>query len=166
MARKAGRAGIRIIDGGSGKKPKPSPDKACPACGAPGGARRCDVCGWGVEEMGPDISASLTDPVSTIIHARMSYSDLRRESKELARKVKSLLDNNRKFSELVEAMEQEIKVLRTEAGKKYVYKYGMGGWRQVGDTDYNKLHLKERVSVEDINAQLREIMRMLKRYEK
>ena len=142
-------------------------DDACPVCGAPGGKLRCGECGWGMEELGAELSTSLDDPVSTIMKARMSFSDMKKNYIRMKEQVDSLARNNKKFSELVEAMEDEIKRLRMEAGRKYVYSYGQGGWRQTDDVDRTKLHMKEsNATLDDINRQLREITRLIERYRK
>lgn len=161
------KTGISLVDESPGRKKKPAKGGKCPVCGSPGGKFGCESCGWGMEELGPDFRDSLKDPVSTIMHARLSYSDMKKENAELKKKTESLLFNNSRFSELVEAMENDIKILKTEAGKKYVYSYGMGGWRRIDDIDRTKLRLKTKgVTVSDINNQLREILRLLRKYEK
>ncbi len=161
------RAGIRIIEEGSGKKAKERKGGKCPVCGADGGKYKCEKCGWSVEELGPDFSTSLKDPFYTFMHARLSYADMKKRSKNLQELVSSLITNNRRFSELVEAMGNEIQRLRVEAGKKYVYRYEQGGWEEIGRAEGGKLHLKKKgITVDDINKQLREIMRLLEKYKK
>lgn len=157
---------IEIVEGDTAKKIKEPVDKACPACGNPGGMIKCSKCDWSVEQMEPDFGGSSRDPVSAIMHARLSFSDIKKENDDLKKKTDPLIANNRKFSELVESMEEEIKRLRTEAGKKYVYRYEQGGWGQINKIDREKLHLKKEVTVDDINRQLNEIMRILKKYKK
>ena len=152
---------------GGGREKKAANGKPCPVCGAPDSLYRCESCGWGVEELDPFLNTSLKSPLSTMFRARQDFSNIKKEIKGLKDKTESLIINNRKLSELVEAMEKEIGLLRTDAGKKYVYRYEMGGWRQSGDIDAKKLHLdKKNVTVGDINSQLREIMRLLKRHKK
>ena len=96
----AKKTGIKLIDE---YKKKPSKKGACPVCGAPGGKYKCEECDWGVEELGKEYSTSLKDPVSTIMEARFNYSALKKERNELDEKVKGLIENNKKLSELVEA---------------------------------------------------------------
>jgi len=161
------RAGIKLIEEGSGKKAKGKKGGKCPVCGAPGGKYKCEKCGWSVEELGPDFSTSLKDPFYTFMHARLSYADMKKRSKNLQELVSSLIANNRRFSELVEAMGNEIQRLRVEAGKKYVYRYEQGGWGEIGRAAGERLHLKKKgITVDDINKQLREIMRLLEKYKK
>jgi hypothetical protein len=160
-------AGIKIIEEVSSKKKPGKKDNACPACGAPGGRFKCKECGWCVEEMGPEYGGSTKDPVSAIMHARMSYTEMKNDIKSMREKFESLILNNKRFSELVEAMEGEVKRLRLEAGKRYVYRYDQGGWGHIDDIDRAKLHIKKKViTVTDINKQLMEIMRLLRKYKK
>ena len=139
----------------------------CPVCGAPGGKERCVECGWSVEELGAVFSDSLKDPVTTLINAKERFVALKADKKRLEDHVKSLIINNDKFSELVLAMEGEIQRVKSVKKMKYGYDYGEGGWGEIDESDPDKLHLKKKkITVDDLNDQLVELMRLLKKYGK
>ncbi len=144
-----------------------SNDNRCPICGAPGGKYSCKECGWCSDDAKPVFSDSLDDPVSTITKAKQSYMQMKRENNDLRQRLKTIMLNNNKFSELVEAMEKEIERIRSVKDETYAYNYGEGGWGEVDEADKDSIHLKEKeVTFEDINNQLMEIMRLLKKYKK
>jgi hypothetical protein len=161
------RSGIRIIEEG-GKKKKAPAGKPCPVCGAPNGLRHCDKCGWSIEDVpDPMFSPLVGDPVSTLRDARMGYKALREELKGLKEKSRLLAANNEKFAELVEVMGNLISRLRADAGKKYAYSYGRGGWGEAGKEGGSAIYLKKkRMTVEEINRQLMEITHLINRYKK
>ncbi|MBN2330190.1 MAG: hypothetical protein JXC85_00065 [Candidatus Aenigmarchaeota archaeon] len=139
----------------------------CPVCGAPGGKQRCAECGWSVEELGAVFSDSLKDPVTTLINAKEKFLSLKQDKKRLEENVKSLMINNNKFSELVQAMAAEIQRIKSVKKIKYGYNYGEGGWGEIDESDTDKLHLKKKkITVDDLNNQLLGIMRMLDKYGK
>jgi hypothetical protein len=158
------KSAIEVIEEDTGKK-KAAPGTECPVCGAPGGRLKCDECGWSIEELGPDYDIRSGDPVTTLRRAERTFKSVKDELKALRAEKEALLTNNRKFSELVESMEMQLKTMRADAGKRYVYSYNAGGWGEIGDIDRTKLLMKKKaVSVADINRQLTEIMKLLKRY--
>lgn len=165
MAKK--KAGIEIIDETS-KKSQYSKDNACPACGAPNGKLACDKCGWGIEELGPDYSIAGGDPVQTLSKASYTFKAVKGQLRELKLQNAALMENNQKFTELVEEMEKDLLHMRMETGRKYVYSYNAGGWGEASSAKMEKLKLtkKKHVTVTDINNQLTEITRLLKRYKK
>jgi hypothetical protein len=169
MARKKAapaRPAIEVIDETSEKKKKAKVNE-CPVCGAPGGKTKCEKCGWSIEELGPDYGIRSGDPVTTLQRAERTFNSVKEELKDLREQKKALLVNNQKFSELVESMEMQLKAMRADSGKKYVYSYSGGGWGELGDIDRKSLRLQKRpLTVSDINKQLEEIMRLLKRYKK
>ncbi len=169
MARKKAapaRSAIEVIDETSEKKKKAKVNE-CPVCGAPGGRISCKECGWSVEELGPDYGIRSGDPVTTLQRAERTFRSVKEELKDLREQKNALLVNNQKFSELVESMEMQMKAMRAEAGKRYVYSYGGGGWGEFGDIDVKSLHMKKKpLAISDINRQLEEIMKLLKRYKK
>ena len=163
----AGKARIEVIEEDRTQATSAPRGNACPVCGEPGGKKECSKCGWGLEELGPEFGQTTKDPVSTIMHARMSYATIKKELEAIKDKIDPLLVNNKHFSELVEAMEAEIKDLRMRSGKKFVYRYNQGGWGQVDDLDASKLFInKKTATVDYINRQLMEIMRLLKKYKR
>lgn len=142
-------------------------ENKCPLCGAPGGKEKCAECGWSIEELGEVFSGSMNDPLTTLINAKEKFLSLKQDNKRLEDSMKSLVMNNNKFSELVQAMEVEIQRMRSAKKVRYGYKYGEGGWGEIEGSDPEKLHLKKKeVTVDDLNDQLHEIMRLLKKYGK
>jgi hypothetical protein len=162
----AKKSGIEIIEEGSGLKTKKENVNACPVCGAPNGLNRCDKCGWGIEEDMEPIFGMDADPVSTLRDAKLSFVSIRKEATELKEKNRLLMDNNQKFSELVELMGNVISKLRMDAGKKYSYSFGQGGWGESGKEGKSGMVLKKHASIEDINKQLLEITHLINRYKK
>jgi len=161
------QSAIEVIEEDTGKKGKGSADNACPICGAPNGRLKCDKCGWSIEELGPDYSISGEDPVKTLSKAKHTFKAMKDELRNLREQNIALMTNNQKFAQLVESMEKQLKALRAEMGRKYVYSYNAGGWGQMGDIDRTRLDMKKKtVTVSDINNQLAEIMRLLRRYKK
>jgi len=164
----AKKPGIEILEEENvSVKSRKEKDNECPVCGNPGGRYECEKCGWGIKALGRDFSTGLKNPVSTIMHARMSYNDLKEQNKRLEERVESLMTNNGRFSELVQEMEKQIKELQKETGKKYIYRYEVGGWGDAGDVDRTRLILnKKKASPDEINLQLREILRLIEKYKK
>ena len=163
----AGKPKIEVIEEDRTNSKAVPKGNACPICGAPGGKTACEKCGWSLAELEPDFGPTTKDPLSTIMHARISYAQIKKELQDIKDRIEPLLNNNQRFSELVEAMEAEIKTLRMQSGKKFVYRYNQGGWGQVDDLDKSKLFIQRKTAtVDDINRQLMEIMRLLKKYKK
>lgn len=139
----------------------------CPVCGAPGGKEKCAACGWSIEELGEVFSESMHDPLTTLINAKEKFLSLKQDKKRLEDHVKSLVINNNKFSELIQAMEGKIQRVKSAKKVKYGYNYGEGGWGELVESDPEKLHLKKKkVTADNINDQLLEIMRLLEKYKK
>ncbi|UCD03314.1 MAG: hypothetical protein JSV63_01600 [Candidatus Aenigmatarchaeota archaeon] len=163
------KTAIEVIDEAEEKKKKGKVNE-CPLCGAPGGKVKCKKCGWSMDEdLGPDYDPEEGDPVLAMQRSERTLKKTKEEFRNLREQNRALMINNQRFSELVERMETQAKILRAEAGKKYVYSYTGGGWGQLGDIDPRKLHInikKKTISVQDINRQLEEITKLLKRYKK
>lgn len=141
-------------------------DSSCPACGAPNGRVKCQKCGWGAEDLEPRFSDTVTDPVATIRDARIEFKNMKEEAAELRKKNELLVQNNRKFSELVEVMEQAISRQNEESGKRYAYSYAGGGWGEKGADGKMLIHLRSDVTVQEINRQLAEILGLIGKYRK
>ncbi|MFH0956855.1 MAG: hypothetical protein V1813_03260 [Candidatus Aenigmatarchaeota archaeon] len=144
----------------------PEDDTSCPVCGAPNGKLACGKCGWGVEDLAPQFSENILDPVTTMRDARLSFKRMKDEISTLKNINQLLLQNNQRFTDLVEVMRALVSRLCAEAGKKYVYSYAEGGWGEAGADGKMTLALKKEVTVEDINKQLAEIVRLISRYGK
>jgi hypothetical protein len=105
-----------------------------------------------------------SDPVTTLTKARSSIRGLKASNRKLSKRADLLLKNNSKFAELVMVLERKVKALMEEQAKVYKYSYGRG-WIEKDLADPKKLKIvKADVSVQEINAQLEEILRLIKRH--
>jgi hypothetical protein len=163
-----GKSGIEIIEEGSGLRPKAGKERACPVCGAPDGLRHCSKCGWSIEDMSdPGFSPVAGDPVTTLRDARLNFKAMKEELRHLKEKNRLLIVNNQKFADLVEVMGSLISKMRTDAGKRYAYSYGDGGWGEAGRDGKPAIRLKSnQATIEGINRQLMEITHLINRYKK
>ncbi|MCJ7645533.1 hypothetical protein MUO65_01295, partial [bacterium] len=105
-----------------------------------------------------------SDPVTTLSKARSSIREMKASNRELSKRADLLLKNNSKFAELVMVLERKVKALTEEQAKIYKYSYGKG-WIEKDSADPKKLKIvKGRVSVQEINTQMEEILRLIKRH--
>jgi hypothetical protein len=107
---------------------------------------------------------SSDDPVKMLAEARAAIRELK--ARERGRKESShdnlLIRNNSKFAELVLVLERKVKALTEEQAKTYKYSYGRG-WIEKDAADPKKLKIvKGKVSVQEINCQLEEILRLIR----
>jgi hypothetical protein len=108
---------------------------------------------------------SSEDPVKMLAEARAAIKELK--ARERGRKLPHshdnlLLKNNSKFAELVLVLEKKVKALTEEQAKIYKYSYGKG-WIEKDSADPKKLKImKGKVSVQEINCQLEEILRLIR----
>lgn len=107
------------------------------------------------------------DPIKMLADARAAIRELKaRERGRKGRKVPPshdnlLIRNNSKFAELVLVLEKKVKALTEENAKIYKYSYGRG-WIEKDSANPKKLKLvKRKVSVQEINSQLEEILRLI-----
>jgi hypothetical protein len=163
MARKSA---IEVEEIGPDSRKAEDDGTSCPVCGTPNGKLACQKCGWGVADLAPQYGESNLDPVNTLMDARMGYRKMKDEIALLKNLNQLLTQNNQKFVELVETMRALVSRLCAEAGKKYVYSYAEGGWGEAGADGKMALALKKEVTVDDINRQLAEIVRLIGRYGK
>jgi len=112
---------------------------------------------------------SSEDPVKMLAEARAAIRELKaRERGMKAPKGPKHHDslfirNNSKFAELVLVLERRVKALTEENAKVYKYSYEKGGWLEKDAADPKKLKIvKSRVSVQEINSQLEEILRLIR----
>ncbi|MBN2101648.1 MAG: hypothetical protein JW716_02130 [Candidatus Aenigmarchaeota archaeon] len=92
---------------------------------------------------------------------------MRKENQVLSRKVKMIAENNSEFAGLVEILESEIQSLTDNVSDKYRYSFEDGGWVEKGTG--RKAVLEEVFKNPDINvinAQLEEILRLVKLHKK
>lgn len=110
---------------------------------------------------------SKEDPRKILKRDKIIVSGLRRENEELKLQVEKLLKNNQKLAKLAELMEGKIKKLTEDMRKNYVYSYEHGGWVEKGSLDRGKVEIApSMLSVDSINNQLSEILRMIKKTQK
>lgn len=110
------------------------------------------------------------DPSSaTLKKVKAILRDLKRENSKLKEEAKLLYRNNKAMEELVDVLEREMKQLKDQVdfAEKHVYSFDAGGWVGRGEADDKKLKPKsfKKLTVQDINRQLDEILRLM-RYHK
>jgi len=93
------------------------------------------------------------------------FKKLKEENAKLKEEVRKLSGNNGKLVKLAEIMEDRIKKLTEEIKKNYVYSYEHGGWIEKNAMKRNKIEIApSQLSVDSINNQLAEILRMIETY--
>jgi glutamate-1-semialdehyde aminotransferase len=111
------------------------------------------------------MSLSLEDPITTIMKAKTIYAEMKKENSELRERLAALAENNRKLTAIVEEMGGMIEMMKSKNKEKYYYNYSKGGWLVNDGIDDSKLHLRSGfVSIEAINDQLGEIMKIMKKH--
>ncbi|NIO22765.1 MAG: hypothetical protein GTN38_01920 [Candidatus Aenigmarchaeota archaeon] len=107
---------------------------------------------------------SSEDPRKVLKRDKIIVSDLRRENEELKLQIQKLLKNNQQLAKLAEVLEEKIMKLTEDMRKNYVYSYEHGGWVEKESMDKGKVELApSMLSVDTINNQLSEILRMIKK---
>ncbi|GEM_PF-4162608 len=92
---------------------------------------------------------------------------LKKENLELRDQVNGLLQNNDKFTALVESLDNRLKEANEVVPGRFEYHFMEGGWQQRGSLKKHKIELtKKKVDIQNINAQLEEIIRLLKKNKK
>ncbi len=110
---------------------------------------------------------SKDDPKKVLERDRIIFSDLRRENEELKLEVEKLLKNNQELAKLAEILEEKIMKLTEDMRKEYVYSYEKGGWVEKGSIEKGKIEIApSMLSVDTINNQLAEILRMIRKHRK
>ena len=105
------------------------------------------------------------DPVKILERDKIIFSKLKKENEELKLEIERLLKNNRELTKLVEVLEEKVKKLTEDMRKRYVYSYEHGGWVEKDALDKGKIELApSMLSVDAINNQLSEILRMIKKH--
>lgn len=105
--------------------------------------------------------------VSVLREDKKKFRELKKENQELREKIDSLVENNQEFAELVQNMDKEVKELTENQRKRYEYHFEKGGWDEKGSLDEKKMKIKkDHLDLKNINAQLEEIVRMLKIHKK
>lgn len=105
------------------------------------------------------------DPEKILERDRIIVSEFRRENAELKLELEKLLKNNQQFANLVEILEEKINKLTEDMSKTYVYSYEKGGWVNKGALERGKIEIApSMLSVDTINNQLSEILRMIRKH--
>ena len=160
--------GISLVDEGdyfSRKNREAKLQAKCPVCGSPGGRFKCEGCGWGISNLTGKDGSPLYDGASSAPREGAAFSDVRRENDELREKVKGLLVNNRKLTELVVGLEEENMRMRRKGDLRSDYAGDRDSWEDTETMDNTRLHmLRPEVTIDDINAQLEEILRIMEKH--
>lgn len=86
---------------------------------------------------------------------------LKRDNKDLRKKVKNLLENNRKFAGLVKQLDRKSDAFKNQ---KMIYDFGKGGMITKNELERHKLDLeKNKVTLKGINTQLQEILQLMEK---
>jgi uncharacterized membrane protein len=105
------------------------------------------------------------DPKEILKRDKEIFDELRKENASLKEDVRRIAKSNENFVKLVEMMEEKVKKLTEDVRKSYVYSYEKGGWMEKEALDEGKIELApSQLSVDSINNQLAEILRMIERY--
>ncbi|UCC91876.1 MAG: hypothetical protein JSV39_01225 [Candidatus Aenigmatarchaeota archaeon] len=109
--------------------------------------------------------SSSEKPEDILKRDRNIFKKLSKENSKLKENLRKLTKNNEKFVKLVEVMEEKIKKLTEDVKKNYVYSYEHGGWVEKGSLKKGKIKIApSQLSVDSINNQLAEILRMIERH--
>lgn len=113
--------------------------------------------------------ASMTDDPKDILRKdKKIVRKLKEENAKLKESMRKLERNNSNMVKLLEVMEERVRKLTEDVKKCYVYSYEQGGWVEKGSMDRTKVEIEgtepPHLSVDSINNQLSEILRMIERY--
>ena len=110
---------------------------------------------------------AVADLVAALKEDLRAIKKLKSENKLLREEVVGLLQNNSKFAALVESLDDSLKDASEGVPQKYNYSFMEGGWRPKGSLNKQKVELgQKRLDIQDINGQLEEIIRLLKKEKK
>ena len=114
------------------------------------------------------ITEEKISPTDMLKRDRTIVLGLRGKNNELKTQVKELLVNNGKLVELIEILDERIKRLNDDMMRRFHYSFIEGGWIETGSVARRNLELEDEsgVSVNDINNQLEEILKLINRYKK
>ncbi len=160
--------GISLVDEGDyfSKKEKEAKLQAkCPECGSPGGRFRCESCGWGISNLTGKGGSSMGDRSSSTMLEGTAGAGAKMENGELREKVKGLLINNQKLTELVVGLEEEMMRMRRKGDARSDYAGDRDVLEDPGAAENPRLRtLRPDVTISEINEQLEEILRMMERH--
>lgn len=110
-------------------------------------------------------ATSTEDPKEILKRDRKIFRKLTKDNTKLKEDVRKLAKNNKRFVRLVEVMEEKVRKLTEDVKRNYVYSYEQGGWIEKGSLKKRKIELTpSKLSVDSINNQLAEILRMIERH--
>ncbi|MCK4335583.1 MAG: hypothetical protein KAW40_02545 [Candidatus Aenigmarchaeota archaeon] len=110
-------------------------------------------------------ATSTEDPKEILKRDRKIFKKLTKDNAKLKEEVRKLAKNNKSFVRLVEVMEEKVRKLTEDVKRNYVYSYEQGGWIEKGLLKKGKIELTpSQLSVDSINNQLAEILRMIERH--
>lgn len=110
-------------------------------------------------------ATSTEDPKEILKRDRKIFKKLTKDNTKLKEEVRKLAKNNKSFVRLVEVMGEKVRKLTEDVKRNYVYSYEQGGWIEKGLLKKGKIELTpSQLSVDSINNQLAEILRMIERH--
>ncbi|MCK4531820.1 MAG: hypothetical protein KAT94_03060 [Candidatus Aenigmarchaeota archaeon] len=110
-------------------------------------------------------ATSTEDPKEILKRDRKIFKKLTKDNAKLKEEVRKLAKNNKSFVRLVEVMGEKVRKLTEDVKRNYVYSYEQGGWIEKGLLKKGKIELTpSQLSVDSINNQLAEILRMIERH--
>ncbi len=110
-------------------------------------------------------ATSTEDPKEILKRDRKIFKKLTKDNTKLKEEVRKLAKNNKSFVRLVKVMEEKVRKLTEDVKRNYVYSYEQGGWIEKGLLKKGKIELTpSQLSVDSINNQLAEILRMIERH--
>ena len=108
---------------------------------------------------------STENPKEILKRDKEIFKKLSEENSKLKENLRKLTKNNEKFVKLVEVMEEKVRKLTEDVKKNYIYSYEKGGWIEKGSLDKGKIEFApSQLSVDSINNQLAEILRMIEKH--
>ena len=94
-------------------------------------------------------------------------SKLKDDNRDLKRKIDALLQNNMKFAELVQKLEQRSNRVEVRREEDLIYSYQDGAMVRNEELGRHQMKLhKKKLTLNEINSQLAEILMKLKKDEK
>jgi len=110
------------------------------------------------------IAASVGNPKEVLKKDKDIFKKLKKENAVMKEELRKITKNNENLVKLVEVMEEKVRKLTEDMSKNYVYSYEHGGWVEKEALDQGRIELApSQVSVDSINNQLAEILRMIER---
>lgn len=120
----------------------------------------------GNEEMEVNLDPDTKDVAALVTALKddlKTVKKLKKENQLLKDQINGLLQNNTKFTALVESLDDRLKQATDVLPGKFEYHFMEGGWQTKGSLKKQKIELgRKKVDIQNINSQLEEIIRLLK----